>query len=123
ACGPGGLLDAIQDNHDQSGVPLQVEKFKATYVEPGEGGTVTFAQSGVTIDVDGSTTLLEAAEEAGVLMPAGCRMGICFTCVLPLKEGVVRDLRNGEITSVTEGDSVRVQTCINAAAGTCTFDH
>lgn len=123
ACGPGGLLDALQVHHDGSKVPLQVEKFKATYVEPGEGGTVTFAKSDVTVEVDGATTLLEAAEEAGVLMPAGCRMGICFTCVLPLKEGVVRDLRNGEITSVTDGDQVRVQTCINAAAGTCTFDH
>lgn len=123
ACGPGGLLDALESFHDTKEVPLQVEKFRATYVEPGEGGTVTFAKSGVTIDVDGATTLMEAAEEAGVLMPSGCRMGICFTCVLPLKEGVVRDLRNGEITSVTESDNVRVQTCINAAAGACTFDH
>ena len=28
-------------------------------------------------------------------MPSGCRMGICMACVLPLKEGAVRDLRNG----------------------------
>ena len=44
-------------------------------------------------------------------------MGICFGCVLPLREGAVRDLRNGEITTAAPGDGVLVQTCINAAAG------
>jgi hypothetical protein len=43
--------------------------------------------------------------------------------VLPLREGTVRDLRSGDLTSAVEGDGVRVQTCINAAAGSCTFDH
>ena len=31
--------------------------------------------------------ILDAAEDAGVLMPSGCRMGICYGCVLPLREG------------------------------------
>ena len=50
-------------------------------------------------------------------MPSGCRMGICYGCVLPLREGSVRDLRTGEVTTAVEGDGVRIQTCINAAAG------
>ena len=62
-----------------------------------------------------------------MLMPSGCRMGICYGCVLPLREGAVRDLRNGEITTVTAGESdnggVLIQTCINAAAGPCDIDH
>ena len=49
-------------------------------------------------------------------------MGICYGCVLPMREGAVRDLRNGEITTAT-GDPVIIQTCINAAAGDCHFDH
>ena len=68
-----------------------------------------------------------AAEEAGVLMPSGCRMGICLGCVLPLRSGSVRDLRNGEITTATEGETanggIRIQTCINEAAGACEIDH
>jgi hypothetical protein len=59
-------------------------------------------------------------------MPSGCRMGICYGCVLPLREGAVRDLRNGDLTVADagrDGDAVIVQTCINAAAGPCTFDH
>ncbi|MEZ5193044.1 MAG: 2Fe-2S iron-sulfur cluster-binding protein [Nocardioides sp.] len=67
--------------------------------------------------------MLDVAEEAGVRMPSGCRMGICFGCVLPLREGAVRDLRNGAVTTAAEGDGVVVQTCINAAAGACVFDH
>jgi hypothetical protein len=54
-------------------------------------------------------------------------MGICYGCVLPLKEGAVRDLRNGELTVAVPGETasggVPIQTCISAAAGACTIDH
>ena len=70
-------------------------------VVTGEGGTVTFAKNGTVVEADGATPILDAAEDAGVLMPSGCRMGICYGCVLPLREGAVRDLRNGELTTVT----------------------
>jgi hypothetical protein len=46
-------------------------------------------------------------------------MGICFGCVAPLRQGAVRDHRNGEITTATPGDGVVIQTCISAAAGAC----
>ena len=82
---------------------------------------MAFARSGTEVTADAGTPILDAAEEAGVLMPSGCRMGICFGCVLPLRSGSVRDLRNGEITTATEGETanggIRIQTCINAAAG------
>ena len=73
----------------------------------------------------GDPPILEEAEEAGVLMPSGCRMGICFGCVLPLREGSVRDLRTGDITTAVPGESgdIKIQTCINAAAGGCRLDH
>jgi ferredoxin len=89
----------------------------------GEGGTVSFAKSGTTLEADGATPILDAAEDAGLLMPSGCRMGICYGCVLPLREGAVRDLRNGEITTAAPGDGVLIQTCVSAAAGACDIDH
>ena len=89
----------------------------------GEGGTVAFTATAPRSRPTGDRPILDQAEEAGVLMPSGCRMGICYGCVLPLREGTVRDLRTGEITSAAEGDGVKVQTCINAAAGSCEFDH
>jgi len=126
ACGPGGLLDALARHHGERGLPLQTEQFRPTLVQAGEGGTVTFARSGAVVDADGATPILDAGESAGVLMPSGCRMGVCFGCVIPLKSGAVRDLRNGEVTTVIPGETdpggVKVQTCINAAAGPCEFD-
>jgi ferredoxin-NADP reductase len=122
ACGPVGLLDALEEHHGQRGLPLHIERFRAPMVATGEGGTVTFT-SGTTVEADGTTPILDAAESAGVLMPSGCRMGVCFGCVLPLREGAVRDLRNGQLTTAAPGDGVIIQTCISAAAGECHIDH
>jgi len=122
ACGPSGLLDALGEHHRRRNLELFVEQFRVAYVEAGNGGTVQFATNDSVVDADGATPILDAAEAAGVLMPSGCRMGICFGCVLPMREGAVRDLRNGEITTAT-GDPVMIQTCISAAAGDCHLDH
>ncbi|MFL6159619.1 MAG: ferredoxin reductase [Marmoricola sp.] len=123
ACGPGGLLDALTAHHEAAGYALFTEQFRAGFTEVGDGGTLTVA--GITVDADGATPLLDVAEAAGALMPSGCRMGVCFGCVLPLKEGAVRDLRNGAITTAdpisSAAGGVPIQTCINAAAGPCTL--
>ena len=123
ACGPAGLLEAIERHHQDAGLTLFTEQFRATRLVTGEGGTVTFDKTGTEVVADGATPILDAAEAAGVLMPSGCRMGVCFGCVLPLREGVVRDLRNGEVTIANDGDGVVIQTCISAAAGPCHIDH
>jgi stearoyl-CoA 9-desaturase NADPH oxidoreductase len=125
ACGPSGLLDAVEQHWAGSGLAdrLHTERFRTALAEPGEGGTVRFAVSDTVIEADGATPILDAGEEAGVLMPSGCRMGICFSCVLPLRDGSVRDLRTGEVTTAAPGDGVLVQTCISAAAGSCDIDH
>jgi ferredoxin len=127
ACGPAGLLDALAAHHEARGLPLQTEQFRVATVAAGEGGTVTFGRSGTTVAADGATPILTAAEDAGVLMPSGCRMGISYGCVMPLREGAVRDLRTGAVTTVSphqsHGGGVPIQTCINAAAGACDIDH
>ena len=121
ACGPGPLLDALRTHHEAKGLELQVEQFRVSTITPAEGGSVTIA--GQVIDVPAGTTILDAAEAAGVLMPSGCRMGICMGCVLPMTEGAVRDLRTGTIVEARPGETaengVSVQTCINGAAGAC----
>jgi ferredoxin-NADP reductase len=125
ACGPVGMLEALEEHWAQAGIAdhLYTERFRPTVLVTGEGGTVSFARNGATIEADGATPILDAAEDAGVLMPSGCRMGICYGCVLPLREGAVRDLRNGELTVAAPGDGVLIQTCISAAAGACDIDH
>ena len=124
ACGPTGMLDALEDHWSVLGIAdrMHTERFRASVVVAGEGGSVTFSKTGLTLEADGATPLLDAGEGAGVLMPSGCRMGICFGCVVPLRSGAVRDLRDGAVTTAAEGDGVRIQTCISAAAGTCDID-
>ncbi|MFD8471605.1 ferredoxin reductase [Streptomyces globisporus] len=122
ACGPAGLLDAAEEHWTEEGVRerLHTERFRPGVVVAGEGGEVTFSTTGKTVAADGATPLLDIGEELGVLMPSGCRMGICFGCVTPLKAGAVRDLRTGEITEAEPG--VLIQTCVSAAAGPCDIE-
>jgi ferredoxin-NADP reductase len=124
ACGPSGLLDDIENHWAAQGIAatLHTERFRTTVIAAGEGGTVTFSSTGTTVESTGSETLLEAGEAAGVLMPSGCRMGICFGCVAALRQGAVRDIRNGDITTAAPGDGVVIQTCISAAAGSCDIE-
>jgi ferredoxin-NADP reductase len=124
ACGPTGMLDALEQHWNDNGMPdrLHTERFRPTVVTAGQGGTVTFTKSATVLDTPGDQTLLDAGEAAGVLMPSGCRMGICFGCVAPLRQGAVRDLRNGDITTAAPGDGVLIQTCVSAAAGTCDIE-
>lgn len=122
-CGPSAMLDDAEKLWRDANLPdsLTVERFETAKLTDisGDGGTVIFEKSDREVQADASTPLLEVGEEAGVLMPSGCRMGICRTCLTPLLSGRVRDLRTGEINE-TEGDLI--QTCISAAAGTCHLD-
>jgi hypothetical protein len=45
-------------------------------------------------------------------------MGICHTCVVPLKTGRVKDLRTGAEYTDNQG----IQTCVTAAAGDCALE-
>ena len=119
-CGPSSMLAAAEERWELAGLSerLHIERFSAVLTSSAEGGRVTFAASGKEADIDGATTLLEAGEAAGIQMPFGCRMGICHTCIVPLKKGVVKDLRNGTEYQQNAG----VQTCITAAAGDCVIE-
>jgi ferredoxin len=124
ACGPNEMLDDLESHWADADAAhlLRTERFRPVLLSSGGGGTVTFTRSGTVVETDGSEPLLNSGELAGVLMPSGCRMGICFGCVLPLRDGAVRDLRDGRLTVAEPGDNIPVQTCVSAAAGPCTID-
>ena len=89
ACGPIGLLDAMEAHWATAGLPqrLHTERFRSTLITEGEGGTVTFLHQGAVVEADGVTPILDAGEDAGVMMPSGCRMGICFGVPSPSARG------------------------------------
>jgi stearoyl-CoA 9-desaturase NADPH oxidoreductase len=117
ACGPPQMLDDVERHWRAAGMAdrLHVERFRPPAASvSGAGGRVRFVTSGREADADGSTSLLFVGEGAGVLMPSGCRMGICYSCVARLRSGLVRDLRSGQ----EHGDEGElIQTCVSAAAG------
>ena len=120
ACGPTPMLDTVETLWVSAGLSddLHMERFTIARTDKGgEGGTVTFAISDKTIEIDGATSLLEAGEKVGIQMPFGCRMGICQTCVLPLEDGNVRDFRSGN----EHGPGDRINTCVSTASGDCTL--
>lgn len=122
-CGPADMLDTATEHWRAAELAdrLVIERFTADLLPGvgGIGGVVQFERSDKEADAPGNTSLLEVGEAAGVVMPSGCRMGICRTCLTPLRAGQVRDLRTGRIHG-DAGDLV--QTCINAAAGPVQLD-
>ena len=121
ACGPTPMLDAAVEFWEKAGVDkkLHLERFSTDLGGDAEGGTITFANSGKKVEVDGATTLLEAGEQAGVGMPYGCRIGICHTCTITMASGKIKDLRNGEEHNEPNES---IQTCITAACGDITLN-
>nr|WP_120491144.1 ferredoxin reductase [Corynebacterium lactis] len=114
ACGPAALLAELEGAFPG----IKTERFAVDRGAAGEtGGTVDLGSRG-RVEVDGATTVLEAAESIGVTLPHGCRMGICATCVQQLADGAVRDIRNG--TTFEAGE--RIRTCVCAPVGSATFD-
>lgn len=117
--GPPEMLEAMSEHwqrHGDRGL-LAMERFQPVIGgDPGEGegGLVFFSKSGVETECDGGTPILVGGEEAGAILPFGCRMGICHTCVGRLRAGKVRDLRTGEVHG-GEGETIR--TCVNAPEG------
>ena len=110
ACAPSGLIDSLRGylaDLGQAPELFHTESFAAPEVaRPADDGsryTVTFARSHRSIEVDGTTTLLEAANRVGIRVPTGCRSGLCRACVTPKLSGKTR----GEV----EGASDRITVC------------
>ena len=61
---------------------------------------------------DSDTTLLVAAENAGIRLAYGCRQGICQLCRCNKVSGMVKNIQTGKVS----GDGYEsIQTCINIA--------
>jgi ferredoxin len=110
----------LRTHFDMAGVSerLHMESFEHMMLAgaTGQGGTITFASSDITAECDGATAILVAGEEAGAVLPYGCRMGICHTCTGTLSDGSVRDLRTGDVTRA----GTEIRTCVNSPDGDIT---
>lgn len=121
-CGPTGFMAARRAEWTAAGVEarLQTESFGVGALAADDAAAeVRCATSERVFTTDGTTSLLVAAERAGLRPRYGCRMGICHTCTCVLRAGAVENLRTGEIV---REPGARVQLCIGRARGDVTLD-
>ena len=96
-CGPESMMNAVTAMLTALAVPksrIHTELFSASrstdddkqFVE----ATVVFDRSGKKIVVPAGRTLLDAADEAGVVIDSSCRVGTCGTCKITLVSGQVK---------------------------------
>ncbi|MCE5292483.1 MAG: fatty acid desaturase [Nocardiaceae bacterium] len=97
-CAPTGLVDSVRDYLSDLGQPAELfhtESFTPPElvrpVDDGRRYTVSFRRSDRKVEIDGATTLLEAANRAGISVPTGCRRGLCRACVTPKLSGTTQN--------------------------------
>jgi ferredoxin-NADP reductase len=120
ACGPAALLEALETQWAVQGrsEQLTTERFRPaqrTVADETAGGHLTFTASARQAEREGSESILETAERAGLAPEHGCRMGICHGCTARLVCGTVRDLRDGRIQN-EENDLIQICVCAPVGA-------
>jgi ferredoxin-NADP reductase/predicted amidohydrolase len=108
ACGPSGLLTALEEACDRRSIRLRVERFTAAIAEPAEDREFRLiaAASGVTVRVAPYETALQALQHAGVDVDTSCQNGVCGSCAVRVLDGTpdqrdtITTRRGSETTSV-----------------------
>lgn len=112
ACAPSGLIDVLRDHLAEAGQAPELfhtESFAAperTRSDDGSRYVVTFARTRRSVEIDGTTTLLEAANRLGIRVPTGCRSGLCRACVTPKISGLTQKDGGKPLERITVCDSV-----------------
>ncbi len=130
-CGPPPMMEFLTAGLKEWGVPesdIHFEAFGSATVKKTKAQTpaddaptveVVFARSGKTVQWDPSAdSLLDFAEDNGIVIESGCRAGNCGTCVTAIK--------SGEVTYVAEPGSTPEDgsclTCVSVPKTPLTLD-
>ena len=129
-CGPPSFMELGRDLLKDIGVePSSILQERFGGAVAGERQTnstrgpleVNFYRSAVACKVSPDETLLESSEKNGVLIPSGCRQGVCGTCRTRLLSGRVR-----METEEALNDELRSQgfilPCVSRPLGDITLD-
>ncbi|MFN2376474.1 MAG: 2Fe-2S iron-sulfur cluster-binding protein [Candidatus Binatia bacterium] len=106
-CGPLPMMDSVVAALQEQGIPadrVHLERFQyaatTTLALPAAPAALVFGRSGKAVAAGVGTTILEAAEQAGIALPSSCRMGGCGAC----KVKVVGRVVAAEPNCLTEGE-------------------
>ncbi|WP_328539666.1 PDR/VanB family oxidoreductase [Streptomyces sp. NBC_00344] len=115
-CGPEPLLAAVEARCP-AGL-LHVERFAAPVTER-TGADASFEvecrASGVTLTVGSDTSVLAAAEAAGIGVGSSCRDGICGTCETRVLDGVP-DHRDYVLSEAEHSSNTTMMICVSRCA-------
>ncbi|MGW5471233.1 PDR/VanB family oxidoreductase [Streptomyces chartreusis] len=115
-CGPEPLLKAVEEACPTG--QLRVERFAAPVVERDGDDTafeVECRRSGVTLNVDAGTSVLEAAENAGLAVASSCRDGICGSCETRVLAGTP-DHRDFLLSEAERATGKTMMLCVSRCA-------
>ncbi len=112
-----GGSSAVKPEAAKASMPVAVPFSSGSEGNSTEAPLVEFSASGEAIACDESDTLLDAAEQAGVTIASGCRMGSCGMCKQTIAAGEV--CYDVEPKGLSEGDRAGgcVLTCIAKPVG------
>ena len=82
---------------------------------------ITFSRSAVACKISPDETLLESSEKNGVLLPSGCRQGVCGTCARRLLSGKVR-METEEALSDAQRSQGVILPCVSRPLSDITLD-
>ncbi|WP_312870748.1 PDR/VanB family oxidoreductase [Gordonia asplenii] len=121
-CGPEGLLTAVENLCAAWPVgSVNVERFAARTSTPSareEGGEtldtfeVICMRSGVTVEVDADTPMLDALEDADIPIMSSCGEGVCGTCRATVLEGIP-DHRDSLLTEAERASGTTILPCVS----------
>ena len=118
ACGPSGMLDALQVACSDAGRRLHLERFQAgtALAEEGDGSAfeIVLARSRRQLQVPADRSILDVVLEAGVDAPWSCHEGFCGTCETAVLEGVP-DHRDIVLTDQERDANNRMCICVSRA--------
>ncbi|WP_432730859.1 2Fe-2S iron-sulfur cluster-binding protein [Variovorax sp. W6] len=83
---------------------------------------VRLEPSGLGFEADAETTLLKAAEAAGIELPSSCRNGTCRTCICLRLAGETRHIIEWPGLSAEEKAEGWILPCVAQALGDITLD-
>ncbi|KPC80699.1 MULTISPECIES: PDR/VanB family oxidoreductase [Streptomyces] len=116
SCGPEPLLAAVEARCPED--RLRLERFAAPTVErtrDDEEFEVECRASGVTLTVGVGTSVLDAAEAAGIDPPNSCRDGICGSCETRVIEGTP-DHRDFLLSEAERATCATMMICVSRCA-------
>jgi ferredoxin len=100
---------------------LHVERFAPKAIEisgADESFEVEFSLSGVTVTVPPERSILDVAEENGVVAISSCREGTCGTCETPMISGKA-DHRDSILSEGEQKANLTMMICVSRAERGC----